>query len=300
MASPTSIKEASRLIFQQLTVYSYVGSQWAGVAHLGLAEKKFDKSEVEIKEIDLFSAENLDPAYLKINPNGTVPTLTASNLSQPLLDTRPILEYLDQSRPFINGPDLTPVSAQEKAAAHALIELVHSSDLETGLLLFGCLNHADIDRMKSSPLITYLAARQSALKMYLAADPMNAFYTAKLKDNSTLHDLFIDAPMADREAFFRDTAAGYEKFADGLEMLERQIRLPYAIGDYVTVADLHIVPWLSHALFALGTTDRSDFSKLETRIQQTVPGFRLGPKIRQWWINFGKRDSFQEVFNVLH
>jgi len=68
-------------------------------------------------------------------------------------------------------------------------------------------------------------------------------------------------------------------FAAGLNMLERQILLPYAVGDHVTLADLHIAPWLSHTLYALGTTDPSDFSKLEGRIQQVVPNFKLGPKI---------------------
>ncbi len=42
-----------KLIYRQLTVFSWIGSQWAGVAHLGLAEKGFGNEEVEIKEIDL-------------------------------------------------------------------------------------------------------------------------------------------------------------------------------------------------------------------------------------------------------
>lgn len=83
-------------------------------------------------------------------------------------------------------------------------------------------------------------------------------------------------------------------------MLETRIVLPYAVGDNVTLADLHMAPWLSHTLFALGTTDPSDFSKLEGRIQQIIPNFKLGPNIREWWKNFGKRDSFQKVFEVLH
>lgn len=151
---------------------------------------------------------SLTPSISKTNPNGTVPTMTAPCLSEPLLGTLPILEFLDRARPSINVPGLTPAGAQYEAAAHALIELVHSSDLETGVLLFGCLNNAEIGRMKSSPLFEYLTTRQGALAKDLAADPMNAYYTAKFKDNSTLHDLFIDAPMADCETLFRNTAAG--------------------------------------------------------------------------------------------
>jgi len=229
-----------------------------------------------------------------------VPTLIAPSISEPLVDTRPILDFLDQSRPSKDRPDLTPVGAQDKAAANALVELVHSSDLETGLVLFGCLSNDEIDRIKASPLFAYLAARNVALEQYLSADSTNQFYGAKLKENGGLYHLFTDAPQTDRDAFFKDTAAGYQRFATGLDLLECQMRLPYAMGDYVTVADLHIVPWLSHALWALGTIDRSDFSKLEGRIQLTVPDFKLGPRIREWWSNFGKRDSFQQVFNVLH
>ncbi|KAK3175374.1 hypothetical protein OEA41_002621 [Lepraria neglecta] len=249
---------------------------------------------------DKVKAENFDPEYLKKNPNGTVPTLTASHLSKPLIDTRQILEFLDQSRPSVNGPALTPAGAQDKVAANSMIELVHSSDLETGLLLFGCLDDDEIHRLQGSPLMAYLAARQTSLEQYHAADPKNAFYAAKREDNGALHDIFTGAPNDARIAYFDETAAKYKTFAASLKMLERQIRLPYAIGDYVTLADLHMVPWLSHALFALGTTDPSDFSKLEGRIQQAVPDFKLGPKIPQWWSNFGKRDSFQKVFKVLH
>ncbi|KAL8905725.1 MAG: hypothetical protein Q9171_006564 [Xanthocarpia ochracea] len=244
-------------------------------------------------------AENFDPEYLKINPNGTVPSMKALSLNEPLIDTREILEFLDRYRPSTTGPDLIPVDAQEKAAAQALIELVHSHDLETGLILFGCLDNADIDQMKRSRLLNYLAARQNILEKHVAADPMNAFYANRFEENGTLHNHFTDAsPTADREAFFSETAAGYRKFADGLEMLERQIRLPYANGDYVTVADLHIVPWLSHTLWALGTTDLSDFSKLEQRMRRTVPDFELGPKTRRWWANIGERDSFREAFKA--
>lgn len=74
------------------------------------------------------------------------------------------------------------------------------------------------------------------------------------------------------------------KFADGLQMLECQRCLPYVLGDCTTVADLHITPWLSHALFALGMTDRSDFASSRRAYKNKIVS--------------GKRDSFQEVFKV--
>lgn len=191
---------ADKLVYQKLTVFSWIGSQWAGVAHLGLAEKGFGDEEVEIKEIDLrkfthaqeklemltqtnddeVKAENFDPEYLEKNPNGTVPTLTAPHLSQPLVDTRQILEYLDQSRPSVKGPNLTPVERQDKSIASALIELVHSDDLETGVIIFGCLNDSEIHRLQATPFMAYVVARQTALQNYHSADPTDSFYRRKL------------------------------------------------------------------------------------------------------------------------
>jgi hypothetical protein len=39
----------------QFTVYSCVASQWAGVAHLALADKGFSKDDYNIEEVDLGS-----------------------------------------------------------------------------------------------------------------------------------------------------------------------------------------------------------------------------------------------------
>lgn len=148
--------------------------------------------------------------------------------------------------------------------------------------MFGCLDDGELHRLQASPLLAYLDARHTALEKHQSTDPTNAFYAAKLEENGTLYRLFSGVPSADRVAYSVDTAAKYKTFAASLHVLERQIRLLYAIGDHVTLADLHIVPWLSHVLFALGTSDPSDFSKLEERIQQAVLNFRLGPKIPEW------------------
>lgn len=137
-------------------------------------------------------AENLEPDYLKVNPNGTVPTVIASSLNSPLVNTRPILEFLDRSRPARSDPFLTLIDGVDKAANQSLIDLVHFNSLETSVLLFRCLNAAGIDRITSSPLFDYLAARQQALKKHLSAEPTNVFYRSKLADNGKLYRIFTD------------------------------------------------------------------------------------------------------------
>lgn len=45
--------DIDKQVLQPLTVFSYIGSQWVGVAYLGLAEIGTSQEDVEIREIDL-------------------------------------------------------------------------------------------------------------------------------------------------------------------------------------------------------------------------------------------------------
>ena len=246
-------------------------------------------------------AENFEPEYMKINPNGTVPSLVVTAHNKPLIDTRSILEYLDQSSPnSTRTPALTPTDPEIKIRANALIELVHSSDLDTNLILLACRDEAELEEKRSGVFGSFVAARQAVLKKYHQIDPSNALYAAKVKENGALSHIYTTGPSDERKAFFVDTQKRYVKFASTMEELNSRIRLPYATGDEVVLADLHIVPWLSHALAGVGTVDPSDFSKLEAHIGKTVPGFKVGDNVRAWWSNFGKRDSFKKVFHTLH
>ncbi|KAK5017482.1 hypothetical protein BJ546DRAFT_1064374 [Cryomyces antarcticus] len=285
---------------QKPILYSSVVSQWANVPHLGLVELGYGKDEVEIREIDLFKAENFDPEYLKINPNGTVPAMIAPSQSTPLADTRPILQYLDQARSSKDVPTLTPSDAQVKALADSLIELVHSGDLNTDLILLQARNKEELENKKKSPFATFLSSRQQALEAYRTAYPDHPFYGPKAEANGSIHHVYATGTNPEQEAFFESTQAAYRRFIAGMETLESSLRLPYAAGDNVTLADLHIVPWLSHAQWGVGTTDTTDLDTLEAHLQKTAPDFRIGPNTREWWRNFGKRDSFKQVFPTVH
>ncbi|KAJ0422301.1 hypothetical protein BJY00DRAFT_280628 [Aspergillus carlsbadensis] len=83
----------------KLTLYSSTGSQWAYVAHLTLIEKGYKPVEYDVVNVDLMTAQNLEPEYVKINPHGTIPSLNHPSFKTPLMDSVDILEYLDRSRP---------------------------------------------------------------------------------------------------------------------------------------------------------------------------------------------------------
>jgi len=61
-------------------------------------------------KLDLFSGEQLKPAYLAINPNGVVPALL--HQGRAVLDSAVIIEYLDEVRPEVVS--FTPADAVER------------------------------------------------------------------------------------------------------------------------------------------------------------------------------------------
>ena len=64
----------------------------------------------ETKRVDLFKNEQYDPAYLKHNPKGVVPTLVHDG--KPIVESTLICEYLDDTFP---KPSLVPSSPYDRA-----------------------------------------------------------------------------------------------------------------------------------------------------------------------------------------
>ena len=249
------------------------------------------------------SADNFDPAYLDINPNGTVPSLTAPSLAAPLVDSRDVLRHLDAGRPA--APSLAP-AADDKAAHErmgAIIELAHAPALSTNLILLQARDAGELRAKREGLWGSFVAARQSRLEAEREKNPAHGFYGPKAAENGQLASLYAgDAVGADHERFFAETHDAYVEFARELGKLDALLVLPFALGDTVTEADLHVVPWLAHAMWGAGTEPTSvlDFAPLEELVRKSVPGFTVGPRIKEWWGNFSERASFKKVFPVLH
>jgi len=78
---------------------------------IALAEKGI---AFESREISFAREEQLSPEYLKLNPNGVVPTLVHDG--EPVVDSSCILEYLDEVVP---APPLSPAGALGRARMRA-------------------------------------------------------------------------------------------------------------------------------------------------------------------------------------
>jgi glutathione S-transferase len=242
------------------------------------------------------SADNFNPEYLQINPMGTVPSLIAPSLDSPLTDSRTILEYLDKSK----GPSLAPLDDRSKATMQAIIDLVHSDDVGTNLILLRARDPGEYQNKRTGPFGAFIATRQRKLEYLHSENPDHSFYGPKSKENGMLHRLYITDLSDEHQAFFRETHEGYVKFAREMDRLETLLVLPYATGEQVTLADLHAVPWLAHAMAFVDTKEIGDLSKLEAHIQKSVPNFRIGPKLHKWWENYTSRAAFKEIYPELH
>ena len=90
-----------------LTLYTARNSICTQKVLIALAEKKLDYT---VKLIDLFANEQYDPAYLKLNPKGVVPTLVHDGV--PIIESSVICEYIDEVWPT---PPLRPADPYDRA-----------------------------------------------------------------------------------------------------------------------------------------------------------------------------------------
>lgn len=82
-----------------------------------LHSKKLDFHE---HKLDLFSGDQLKADYLKINPNGVVPTLV--HAGSVIIDSAVIMQYLDEIYP--KPCPLVPVDAAERAKMRSLVAYI--------------------------------------------------------------------------------------------------------------------------------------------------------------------------------
>jgi hypothetical protein len=150
---------------------------------------------------------------------------------------------------------------------------------------------------QNSPFKTFLGVRQDTLEGYCTQFPDSEFYKARRDGNGAVHKHYVSSD--NHAEFFQSCHDDYRGFAAAMTKLDSLIVLPYATGPELTYADLHMVPWLSHAMWGAGGQSIDDFDTLETLIRKTVPDFRIGSKTKEWWGNMVKRESFKKIYHHL-
>ncbi len=103
-----------------IELYHTAHSTCSQKVRITLAEKGLERGKDWIeREVDLGRFQQLDPEYLKLNPNGVVPTLVHDD--NVLIESSAILEYLDEVFP---KPAMMPADAVGRARLRAWMRYV--------------------------------------------------------------------------------------------------------------------------------------------------------------------------------
>jgi glutathione S-transferase len=196
-----------------LELYDAAQSTCSQKVRLVMAEKGLDFVEHKMK---LFKNEQLHPDYLKLNPNGVVPTLVHDG--EPIIDSSVIMEYLDEVFP---APPLSPADPKARARMRAWMRFFE--EVPTVAVRFPSYNAAFARHFST----------------------MSADEFAKLAAAKPLRDTFLGQMDKDK---------GFSQ--DKIDQAERSIRKtvlrmapaladqPYLMGEDYTLADICVVPAL--------------------------------------------------------
>lgn len=105
-----------------IKLYHYPGSLCSQKVRLALVEKGVEH-EKQVIDIEL-RMQNYEPWYVRLNPNGVVPTLVHGD--RIVTDSASIIQYVDDA---FDGPSLTPDDASERARMTAWVEAQDQLDL---------------------------------------------------------------------------------------------------------------------------------------------------------------------------
>ncbi|KAJ6499833.1 hypothetical protein DFH09DRAFT_945131, partial [Mycena vulgaris] len=179
------------------------------------AQLGYKEADVATKAVNLVQGENFTPSFLKLNPNGTVPTLKSDD-SEIYTSTRQIFVCLVNDAP------------RKVAAGTAIIAAIHDQQYDPNFAVFLQGDDAELAAKCTGFPKTFIATRHPVLKKYAQSSeeaPYKAFYDEKIAFNTGgppsprtityspppgMLALYTDtAPPAEKAAFFTQSAAHF-------------------------------------------------------------------------------------------
>lgn len=195
-----------------LELYNFPPSTCSLKVRICLYEKGLDWED---RRLDSRNNDHLTPEYLKLNPNGVVPTLVHDGT--PVIDSSVILEYLDEVFPDVS---LTPDNALDRAAMRSWLRYFEE---------------------KPTPAVRYPSFQMVLIRGFqkLSADDFDA--TAKRRPLKTDfyermgQDGFSEAEM---QKAFDDI----QQTVDRMEEALSEHGKPWIMGDLYSLADICVAP----------------------------------------------------------
>jgi glutathione S-transferase len=137
---------------QSLVLYNAPQSTCSQRVRFTLHEKGLSFSEFKL---DLFSGDQLRPEYLKVNPNGVVPSLVHDGKA--IIDSAVIIEYLNEV--FPQPPRLVPDDPVARAAMRSLIRYI--DEVPTPAVRVPSYNIAFLPHYRDMPEADFVALAES-------------------------------------------------------------------------------------------------------------------------------------------
>ncbi|KAG5647963.1 hypothetical protein DXG03_006997 [Asterophora parasitica] len=281
---------SSATIPKAVLYYSPV-SIWSAAVLLALEEKGYGADEIIRKQVDLGIGENFDPAFLRINPKATVPTLVVpiektltedvESRYKALTDTQAIIEFLDKSRSATSrthttssapAPALAPATIAFASKSKNIIDILHSDNANPNHLRYvNARNDAALQTLASQTL-PGLRGKQKALDRYIAdaegekisvSEKTKAFWREKKAAVDVLLEVVENADKAEgeldavdqgkRAEFYTEARQAWEvSLKDALVKINSEHIGPYTLGDQISIADLHLASWLARLVKLAG------------------------------------------------
>ncbi len=195
-----------------LELYNFPMSTCSQKVRIALAEKA-----LEWKDHRIESGEHLKPEYLKLNPNGVVPTLVHDGV--PIIDSSVICEYLDEVAP---QSSLTPSDAIGRAKMRAWLRYIE--EVPTPAVRYPSFNRVLVHNLR----------KMSKEEFDRAADqrPLRKHFYHRMGQSGF--------PKEDLESAFEDLRNTYARMERSLA----ESRGPWILGRQFTLVDVCLVPTL--------------------------------------------------------
>lgn len=301
-----------------------------------LDEKGYGSDEVDLKVVDTAKAENFSPAFLRLNPKATVPTLVVpleKTLSEEvdsrykaLTDAKTIVEFLDKSRSPLSrthttstapAPALAPATIAFATKSNTIIEqLLYSDHGNPNHLLYYAAVDEPALRILAEKLAPFLQGREQALNQYISeaesnvirvSEKVKTLWRSKREETERLLNVFSKADKSKdeldtdsrqkRDEYLATACDAWEVgLKIALQSLSNEIMGPYVLGDHLSLSDLHLAGWLSRIFMLVGVEVNEDGKTAAFKLSSRIKS-EVSEKVVVFWDTIKERNSWKKVYS---
>ncbi|KIJ68479.1 hypothetical protein HYDPIDRAFT_82366 [Hydnomerulius pinastri MD-312] len=268
-------------------------------------EKGYGDDEVDLRVVDISKGDEFSPAFLRLNPKATVPTLVVplrgslgpdvESRFKAVTDPKALVDLLDKSRSATSrtnttssapAPSLSPATIGFANTSGKIIDAIHSEAVAPETLQH--MNARDPQSLQAlaTTLVPVLRSRQEAIAKHISdseketirmSDKTKSFWNEKKQSIEALLQVFTADGMGHAEDYFALAKQTWEvAVPDVLTTVNKEIIGPYTLGDQVSIVDIHLSVWLGHIVKLSGGSLSDSGDTAIKKVEQYInTGFAL-------------------------